>query len=69
MAAERGGRCLSDTYVNVLTTLEWECARGHRWHSTPRNIRAGHWCAQCANLSKITRHETRRKRRHEAVEV
>ncbi len=69
MAAERGGRCLSDTYVNQLTKLEWECARGHRWHSAPRNIRKGHWCAQCAHLAKITRHETRRKRRHEAVKV
>ncbi|WP_425953204.1 hypothetical protein [Ralstonia pseudosolanacearum] len=69
MAAERGGRCLSDTYVNVVTKLEWECARGHRWHSTPRNIRAGHWCAQCSHLSKIARHKTRLQRRYEAVEV
>ncbi|MHC6083193.1 hypothetical protein ACYT85_08120 [Ralstonia solanacearum] len=69
MAAARGGRCISESYVNIATKLEWECARGHRWHSTPRTIRLGHWCPQCAHLSKITRHKTQRKRRYEAVEV
>ncbi|MGC5809813.1 hypothetical protein, partial [Ralstonia pseudosolanacearum] len=69
MAAARGGRCISESYVNIATKLEWECTRGHRWHSTPRNIRIGHWCAQCCYLSRITRDETRRKRRYEAVEV
>ncbi|MHA6863645.1 hypothetical protein [Ralstonia pseudosolanacearum] len=69
MAAERGGHCLSDTYVNVETKLEWECSRGHRWHSKPHTIRVGHWCPQCAHLSKITQHKTRLQRRYEAVEV
>ncbi|MDO3559676.1 hypothetical protein [Ralstonia pseudosolanacearum] len=69
MAAQRGGLCISDTYINNRTKLEWECARGHRWHSSPQNIRAGHWCPQCAHLSRITRHETRLQRRYEAVEV
>ncbi|OAI80451.1 hypothetical protein RSP799_07650 [Ralstonia solanacearum] len=69
MAAERGGLCVSDTYVDLQTKLEWECARGHRWHSKPHNIRVGHWCPQCAHLSRITRHKTRLQRRYEAVEV
>ncbi|WP_247422756.1 hypothetical protein [Ralstonia pseudosolanacearum] len=69
MAAQRGGLCISDTYVDIETKLEWECARGHRWHTTPRSIIAGHWCAQCYYLSRITRDETRRKRRYEVVEV
>ncbi|MEF2253403.1 hypothetical protein [Ralstonia solanacearum] len=69
MAAERGGLCVSDTYVNSVTKLEWECARGHRWHSKPHNIRVGHWCPQCAHLSQITRHKTRLQRRYDAVEV
>ncbi|MGC0076360.1 hypothetical protein ACQUKG_23895 [Ralstonia pseudosolanacearum] len=69
MAAQRGGLCISDTYVNSVTKLEWECARGHRWHTTPQAIRAGRWCVQCYYLSLISLHETRRKRRYEAVEV
>ncbi|SDI80712.1 hypothetical protein SAMN05216466_13542 [Paraburkholderia phenazinium] len=70
IAAERGGRCLSDTYVDNQTKLEWECARGHRWWARPRQIAsAGNWCAQCGFLSRITREKTRRKRRYEAVKA
>lgn len=67
IAVERGGQCISDTYVNSVTRLEWECARGHRWLAKPQTIRAGHWCARCYFISITTRAETQRKRRHEAV--
>ena len=30
-AARRGGRCLSETYVDSLTLMDWECAQRHRW--------------------------------------
>ncbi|MFM0594428.1 hypothetical protein [Paraburkholderia dilworthii] len=66
VAVERGGRCLSDTYVDNQTRLEWECARGHRWWARPRNITSGNWCAQCNFMAQITREKTRRKRRYEA---
>jgi len=69
LAAEHGGQCVSQTYVNSETKLQWECARGHRWHARPSNIRAGHWCIQCHILSLITRPKTRRRRRYEAVGV
>lgn len=67
IAAERGGRCISETYVNSSTRLEWECARGHRWLATPNAIRQSHWCARCYYISITTRAETQRKRRHEAA--
>lgn len=67
IAAERGGQCISDTYVNCSTRLEWECARGHRWLAKPNAITQGHWCARCYFISITTRAETQRKRRHEAV--
>ncbi len=67
IAAERGGRCISETYVNSATRLEWECARGHRWFAKPNTITQGHWCARCYFISITTRAETQRKRRHEAV--
>lgn len=69
IAAQRGGLCLSDTYVNNSTKLEWECARGHRWHAAASTIRAGHWCAQCHYLSLVRLPKTRRRRRYEAVEA
>ena len=65
MAAERGGQCISQNYVNSVTKLEWECMRGHRWHALPSAIRAGHWCRQCHYLSRITQEKTRRLRRYE----
>ncbi len=67
IAKERGGECVSKTYVNSSTRLEWECGRGHRWFATPNTIRRGHWCARCYFISITTTEETRRKRRHEAA--
>jgi len=68
-AIERGGRCLSETYVNTSTKLEWECHRGHRWWALPASIRRGHWCRECAILERITKPKTRRLRRYEAVSL
>ncbi len=67
IAAERGGMCVSTSYVNSATKLEWECARGHRWLATPNSIRRGHWCARCYFISITTTDKTRRKRRHEVA--
>ncbi|MCA8031014.1 hypothetical protein [Burkholderia cepacia] len=67
IAKERGGDCVSKTYVNSSTRLEWECARGHRWFATPNTIRRGHWCARCYFISITTTDDTRRKQRHEAA--
>ena len=67
LAAQRGGVCISETYRDNASKLEWECARGHHWHASPSTIRAGHWCAQCHFMSLITLPKTRRKRRYESV--
>ena len=48
-AAKRGGRCLTETYVDSLTPMEWECAQGHRWRAVAHAIRQGHWCKRCAD--------------------
>jgi hypothetical protein len=49
-AFERGGECLSTTYVNQYTPLRWRCARGHEWSVRPSNIRQGTWCARCVQI-------------------
>ncbi|MFQ5687484.1 MAG: hypothetical protein ACE5GV_12585 [Candidatus Scalindua sp.] len=54
IAEERGGKCLSDTYVNTHTKLLWECVEGHPWEATPDNIKAGTWCPRCAGKAKCT---------------
>ncbi len=52
LAAQRGGKCLSECYNNKDTPLRWECALGHRWQASPGKIKRGSWCAKCANLRR-----------------
>lgn len=47
LAADRGGRCLSETYKGARTKLLWECSEGHQWEAIPRNIKRGTWCPVC----------------------
>lgn len=55
IASKRGGRCLSEEYVNTTTKLLWECSEGHQWEATPDNIRKGSWCPKCFyNKRKLT---------------
>jgi hypothetical protein len=53
IAASRGGRCLSDEYVNASALLSWECGSGHRWKARYRNIANGSWCPTCARETNI----------------
>ena len=46
-ASAKGGRCLSEAYVDAHTHLQWECASGHRWLAKPNSIQQGLWCKQC----------------------
>ena len=52
IAKQRGGRCLSDTYVNINTRLLWECSEGHQWKAMPHHVNRGSWCPYCSRLSK-----------------
>lgn len=51
IAKKNKGKCLSDTYINGNTNLEWECEFGHRWFTKYNNIRKGTWCPKCAPKS------------------
>ena len=52
-AAERGGECLSDEYVNQKTKLRWRCGDcGHEWDATPDSIKCGSWCPECARRKR-----------------
>lgn len=49
LAAKRGGRCLSDVYVDQHYRLRWQCAEGHEWDAQPKNIKnRNSWCPVCA---------------------
>jgi predicted Zn-ribbon and HTH transcriptional regulator len=47
MAAQRGGKCLSKTYLNAHANLTWQCKDGHQWQAAPGNITRGNWCPRC----------------------
>ena len=49
IAASRGGRCLSDEYINANAHLLWQCKEGHQWKATPDSIKSGHWCLVCGH--------------------
>lgn len=48
LAAQRGGFCRSDLYINNMSPLIWECAKGHKWLARPGNVKTGTWCPICA---------------------
>jgi hypothetical protein len=45
---ELGGECLSDTYKNTRTSMEWRCKAGHVWAVPYKSILEGNWCKKCA---------------------
>jgi hypothetical protein len=60
IALSRGGRCVSGSYWNNATKLEWCCSGGHRWTATPLQIERSHWCPFCARVARLTLHELQR---------
>ncbi|MCP4130769.1 MAG: hypothetical protein GY754_07290 [bacterium] len=60
IAKDRGGKCLSNTYINEKSKLKWECKEGHSWESTPDSVKRGSWCAECAGKKKLTIEEMKR---------
>jgi len=48
VAKARGGKLLSEKYINHNTKLEWQCKNGHVWWAAPSHIKRGTWCPECA---------------------
>lgn len=53
IAIERGGKCLSETYVNNRHNLKWKCECGREWEATLDNImNRKSWCPICSKKKK-----------------
>jgi hypothetical protein len=52
LAALRGGRCLSAIFAGTKKKLQWRCAEGHKWESTPKNVLRGNWCRICGQTHR-----------------
>lgn len=64
VAQERGGKCLSQRYVNNSNKLQWLCHRGHTWHAPLGRIQAGCWCPTCAHQAQIKSRTSKAWRRY-----
>jgi hypothetical protein len=70
-AQEKGGKCLSTSYIHSNIKLLWECEFGHRWDALPGPIRSkGVWCPICSGTKKLTikdMHELAEKRKGKCI--
>jgi hypothetical protein len=41
-------------FVNMSTKTEFECEKGHWWHTTPNSVWVGHGCARCKGVYQKT---------------
>ena len=54
-AATRGGECLAERYVTVITPVKWRCREGHEWETAFHYIKnKGQWCPVCSRNIKLT---------------
>lgn len=51
LAHERGGECISDTYINCRTKLQFRCSCDNVWKAEPRHMIEGQWCPKCGRQS------------------
>ena len=54
IAANKYGRCLSDSYFGLKSKLRWQCSLGHKWEACPSSIiYSKSWCPICAGNKKL----------------
>jgi len=47
IAKINGGRCISETYINNSTKLQWKCKSGHLFYMNYNSVQQGQWCKIC----------------------
>ena len=48
LALEKGGVCLSSSYINSTSKLKWKCGNGHIFYSSASSVKNGNtWCPEC----------------------
>jgi len=59
LAESKGGKCLSNEYIDANTKLIWQCNLGHIWELRPASVTMGDWCPECRkNIIKKKREES-----------
>ena len=52
LATKRGGRLLSQEYINNHTKMLWECELKHQWQASYNQLQRGDWCPICADMRR-----------------
>lgn len=52
IARNKGGECLSESYLGSSQLLNWQCGSNHSWSALPDTIFKGHWCSKCLGREK-----------------
>ncbi len=55
IAQSRGGKCLSSSYKNAHSPLQWQCESLHVWDAVFNNVKNGSWCPSCARKQQSER--------------
>lgn len=50
LAELKGGKCLSNEYINTSTKLKFECSKKHIFNLRAGNLIQGQWCRTCGNF-------------------
>ncbi len=60
IAEAKGGKCLSNVYINNHTKLRFTCANKNHdeWTAVPSSIKNGTWCNKCGNESVGEKNKT-----------
>ena len=54
-AISKGGKCLTEKYIDKSFKLMFECAKGHQWNVVPINIYTDKsWCPECNRMKNVT---------------
>lgn len=55
-AINKGGECLSTSYIDVMSNLDWKCSCNFKWSANFNNvINNNTWCPKCADTAHNTR--------------
>ena len=64
-AKEKGGKCISDKYINCKTKMVWECAEGHQFPAIWNHVKnSNSWCSQCNSHTYLTDKQRDKKFEH-----
>ena len=55
IANEKSGCCLTRTFRDGSSRMEWECELGHRWVAGAYSVIRGTWCKSCAAIERNKR--------------